>query len=317
MQRTTPVHWLQYGMRQGIRDLRQRWNSETFYGVVAACFLLQGSLLLLVGAYTISHNVQQHAAVHLELRSKATPQEIQDAYATLLNMPSVAHVSYLTQEQAYDREKKEHPELIAFLEEFQLSNPFPETFVVTLQSAEDIGEFIAFVRGERWQRIFDTSSLSSLAGQEEELRDLLRVSHTGLIFAIGFFVLTVFLLICILRILLQSCSKQFSEEARTQILLGSPSLPLFFTMLARIGTVLATALIISGLGGLLLLVFLSSLPEQAATLPSLARSLLFSFSGFILLEVLLSPLVTLCCIWGNFQWPQPTKPQKTPARKIP
>jgi cell division protein FtsX len=296
-----------------MRDLRERWRSETFWGIVAACFLLQSALLLVIGAHTITQNVRQHAAVDLEIRSKATPQEIQDAYATLLNLPSVAHVTYFTQEQAYERERKEHPELVAFLEEFKLTNPFPETFVVTLHSATEIQGLIALMRNERWQQIVDTTSLSSLAGQEEELQDLLRMSTTGLALALGFFVLTGFLLICILRILLQSCSQRFSDEATTQKLLGAPALPILCTTLGRIDVILATTLAISGAGMSLLLGFLIILPDQTSALPALSTSLFVPFGTCVLLEIFLSPVMTLCCIWRDFPWKQYPKKDHGPS----
>jgi len=201
--------------------LQEEGRTTTFAMLAAVALLFQ---LLLVAAITVrsaESYLRADAALHLEVIEEARDAAIQEFYVALTEFPAVERVEYVTKEQAYERTRLTNPDLVAFLEEFSLLNPFPDTFSVTLNSLDDYDAFAQFLQEERWSGVIDPSFLSNVTDQEQQVRELLGLTRAGkraafLLLFVGFAAL-----LFVLTELMARRAAERAQELETASLLGS------------------------------------------------------------------------------------------------
>jgi len=165
------------GWKQAIASLRNGggWG-HTLLAFTAILFLLQCLLLFALSVRGVNELLLERAGLHLEVLPGARDQEIQELYATLQSAASVSHVEYVPKEKAYEQEKRSDPELVSFLEQYKLSNPFPDSFIVTLRSTGDYADFLSLVQQEKYRTVLDPSFLTTVSGQEKDLQGVLQMT---------------------------------------------------------------------------------------------------------------------------------------------
>src|SRR3989338_4158955 len=107
---------LQRGIRRGCRTLRREHDWIGSLGALTGIFILLQLLGLgLASAAAGEQLLKERTELQLELRAGTNDRDISDLMTGLQELPYVAHASFMTREQAYDRARRADPELIGFL----------------------------------------------------------------------------------------------------------------------------------------------------------------------------------------------------------
>lgn len=238
--------------------------------------LLHFLLASFLGAFALQRDLRAEASAHLQVLSQATDEDIQTFYAALRTHPAVAQAEFVSREEVFERERESNPDLIAFLEQYDLENPFPDSFVVLLTSEDRYGELAAFLQDERWQTVIDPSFVSSLSKEEGQSHSFLSLTRGAIAF------LAFLSLLCLLGIALAVAShaRQAKEDTQTMLLLGASRREALAFLVGRFSLVLVVSALASFL---LLLLCILLLQTVFAFLP---RLLTLSF----LLPLLLIPV---------------------------
>jgi cell division protein FtsX len=293
------------GIRRGITTLLREREWGTSLGALFGVFLLvQLLLVILVGAQGIQMLLKERTDLRLEVRQGAPMQDVQEFFSVLQRQEYVQDAAYITKEQAYERARTHDPELIAFLEEFGMGNPFPDTIGTTLRSLDDYPIFRSFIERAEWQHVMNPAFLSEVTDQEKQVYELLRFANAGK-------ALTAFVLIVVGAILLFITTELVrrrvlgrSNEVLVEKLVGSSPLAMFVPFATEACILLLLAIIISILTSIALIVVfpllvpalkaggaLSALGSQIAPL---IRSTL---PAYFILEIALIPVMATVGTW--------------------
>jgi cell division protein FtsX len=294
-----PSPSLRRAVNAGLLLLRRdnSWGT-TLTLLTAILFLVQLLVIAVLGVSAVNGLLSSRAALRLEVLSTAGTQDVQNFFATVRSRPEVAAVAYVTKQQAYDEQRKTDPDLVAFLDQYKLDNPFPDTFVVTLSSLSLYGSFRQFLEQPQWKTIINPSFLSQTTDQERQVESLLQISTA--IRSVTFFFLFVAFVV-LLFLVLEMVSRTVQERGRELFLesvLGASALSMLLPIMAGMAILLITAVI---LATVLALVFALALPffipSLAAEAPFSAFSseiqplLLTVFPWIVLLELCVMPLL--------------------------
>jgi cell division protein FtsX len=238
-------------MKRGILNIRRErgWLTTTS-ALLGVVLLAQIFLVLSFGVQGIQHLLRSQTDLRLEIKSDAADQRIQEFFAAVRQLPYVDEAVYVTKEQAYERERERDPALVAFLEEFQLENPFPDTVAVTLASLDDYEAFVGFAKDSQWQGVVDPEFLSKVTDQETQVHELLQVASSGRSITLFFLVLVAVLLLVVLMELVRRRSLARAEEIIVERLVGAHQL----AVLVPFATEAAVLLLISFLIAAVLIV---------------------------------------------------------------
>jgi len=166
--------------RRGVVNVVREHDWLAAFGTLTGVFLLlQLTLTALAGMAGMRSLLLARAALHLEIQAEASDQQLQTFLSEVQQLSSVEQITYITKEQAYAQMKTREPDLVAFIEEFGMENPFPETVSVVLRSLGDYGTFRQFLQEERWRGVVDPSFLSEQTNQEAEIHELLSITRAA------------------------------------------------------------------------------------------------------------------------------------------
>lgn len=307
--------FLKRGLTRALHQIsRDRSWGATLTLLTALMVLMQLLVVFLLGANGVNRLLVSRSAIQLEVLESAQDQDVQELYAALRGQPFSESVSFVTREQAYELQKQRDPELISFLEEYNLTNPFPDTFSVTLHSLSDYDAFAAFVQQERWRSVVNPSYLSSVTRQEHEVRSLLEVTGgIRTLTALFLFIAIVVLCFVIVEWATRTTMRR-GDELTLENLLGAPSHAVLLPFAAEMAILLLCAL---ALGTVLVLMLIALLPlimpaialEQVfAQLQTHVMPSLYAFLPFlILLEIVLFPVLafagTMLGVHRKLLWP--------------
>ena len=252
------------GIQRGcITFWREReWGSA--FGALAGVFILfQLLIFVLLGVQSVQHVLKTNTELRLEILAGAEDQQIQEFFAQLSVQPSVQAADYITKENAYDQMRSADPELITFLEEFEMDNPFPETIAITLTSLDQYEEFKSFIGQPQWALVVDPTFLTEATEQEVHVQELLRLTRLGSTLTAGFLILTGAVLLFITTELVRRRVLARSEEIFVEHMAGAHT----FGILLPFAVEATLLLIFAVLGSLIVLVILGvALPHVLPTL---------------------------------------------------
>ena len=285
------------GLFRGILLLRREktWGSTL---TLLTLVLMQMLVVFSLGVQGVNQLLSSQTSVRLEAIAGARAADVQDFFAAVYANKDVSNVQFITKEQAYNEERKRDPDLVAFLDQYKLDNPFPDTFVVTLASLDLYDDFRQFVEQDRWKAIINPSFLSSVTGQEQEVRTLISVTQAIRSVSFVFIGVALAILLFVVLELVGRTVRAHNRELFLETMLGAPSLSILLpfigemTILLLSATVLATAIVI---GALFLLPLL--MPALAAEAPFhifagvMQSMLLTMFPWIVLGELLLMPVI--------------------------
>jgi len=293
------------GISRGFATLvRERGWLTTLFALTGILLLMQLFVVMTIGARGVESLIRSRMDVRLEILEDSTDARIQAFYAALRTQPFVEEVEYVTEVEAYEHERLRDPELIATLERFNLKNPFPATFRITLHSLDDYQEFSAFVKQDMWKDVSDANFLTETTNQEHQIQELLRVTQAGRFLVLSFLLLTCVVLLLILMELVRRRSLMRSEEILIERLFGASDISVLLPFATESAMLLLGALAFSAV---LLVGFLILLPTLSAALST--QGILSSIIGAIkpplvaflpvalVLELALAPLLAFLGAW--------------------
>lgn len=287
------------GVRHGWLSLRRERGWKTTLGLLAALLvLLQFSIVTAATVQGIDHLLRSQLDLRLELKNGVPPQRVMEFIDAVKKEPTIAQVLYVTREQAYQSEKNRNPSLIAFLEQFNIQNPFPDTVAVTLKSLDDYDKFSGFVRQQTWADVVDPAFLSSVTDQEKEVMNLLELTQSGrkLVAAVMLFLVLVLLAIIVELVRRRALYRQ--EEIQVEQLTGASSMWILMPFITETCLLLWSGLAASTLFIGLLLFLLPALIPSLSTLgefATLRQHMMVIITGWapivLPLEIVAAPVV--------------------------
>lgn len=256
------------------RGLLAAWRggrrSGTMLLLIGVMTLLQLLVVAVIGAQGVHGMLLSRSALYLEVMPDATDQDIQELYAELRALPSVRDVEFVPSEKAFEQERDRTPDLVAFLERYQVDNPFPDSFSVTLTSLSEYDDFASFVSSQRWASVVDPAFLSSVTSQERDVQQLAGIASAVRSLLILLTIVGCIVLFFLLAEIVARKARRHEGELMLESLLGGKPadalVPLVSELSAMtiaawvIGTIIAFLLlaltslavpVLSGLGGVL------------------------------------------------------------------
>jgi len=210
------------GIARGMRSARREGGWLAAFGALFGVLLILQLLLFgLLGVQTIQTLLTTRTDLRLEMKAQAKSSQVQDFYVHLQNQPYVQKSVFITKEQAYEHMREQDPELISFLEKFQMANPFPDTVGVTLTSLDDYGRLSEFVEQPRWRNVVDPTFLSQVTDQEKQVQEVLRTVQAGRSLTILILALTGGVLLFLLMELVRRRALDRADEVFIEQLTGA------------------------------------------------------------------------------------------------
>ena len=239
---------LRRGVKRGLLSaIRQEGWGVSVASLFGVLFLGQIIILLAIGAHAGLILLKEQTDIRLEVLETATDMQIQDLLQKLLGLPYLEKggVLYVTREQAFERERKRDPQLIAFLTKFGITNPFPETIGIRLRSLDDYPKLRKFLEQPVFAKTINPRFLSQSTDQESQiykLIDVVSAARMFLLFIVALLILALVFLVVELvrrRILLKR------RELFVEQLVGATPLSILLPFSVEIAALLLAALLIS------------------------------------------------------------------------
>lgn len=289
------------GMRRGVRAAfheRRMGAALTLFSVI---LLFQFLLAALLGVRGVTQLLVARGDLRLEVISSTADTDVQKLYAALRGLPYVDSVAYVSREQALERERTQDPDLVAFLEKYQMQNPFPDSFSMTLLSLDHYDALRAFIEQSPWKSIVHPSFFASVGDQEHRVRSLLQITRAVGMVSGFFLLLAAVALTCIVVELVRRRAQRTARALRLEELLGASVADVLLPFITEVSLLLLLALLAASALVLLsffLLPILSNIFAQESFV--LLRRELWHLLGvlgtpLLLLEVLLAPMLA----WGG------------------
>lgn len=296
---------VQRGLQRGVQQIaREKSWPTTLLLLAATLTLTQLFLVFLLAVNGVGRVLVTQAALQVEVLPTAADADIQALYAALRNHPSMEDVQFVTSEQAYQLQKARDPELISFLEEYKLANPFPDTFAVTLVSLNTYDDFVQEIQKQEWRSVVNPASLSTAGEREQETRALLQVTDGMRTLSMLFLVLAVLILFFVILEWVTRTASRRGQELVLEHLLGAPGsavlLPfaMEMTILLMAGTLIGTILVLAFIN--LLPVFMPAIAMEAPfrmLQTELMPLLLSVFPLIVLVELIAMPVLAYVGTW--------------------
>lgn len=231
-------------LSRGLRGLRRegRWGS-TLFMLCLVMTMLQGLVAGVIALQGVNQLLLSKSGIHVEVTRGAADRDVQELYGALKELPYVEQVEYIPREKALERERIRNPELVNSLQQFAVSNPFPDAFSVVLYSLDSYDELLQFLGQEEWNKAIDPAFLGAVASQQEEVRTYLTVS--GSLASLGYLFLGLGILALCLIVL--DIAYQRAHERRDELLLervlGASAGQVLIPFAAEIGALLLLSLL--------------------------------------------------------------------------
>lgn len=212
-----------WGIARGVRSAKRRFAPLTLLTLIGLGAVLQATILAFFLERDAVEALREQAAIRVEVAGGAADADVQGLYAELRALPTVERVTYVTKEQAYEEERLRDPALIAFLEQFDLQNPFPDTLNIVLTSADAYGELTTFLGQERWSDVVDPQFLPRAAASQDHLRSLLAILRGAAVFLLALGALAGAVLVLVVASALRGDAKPTSSADMHWLLGASPT----------------------------------------------------------------------------------------------
>lgn len=296
---------LQRGIRRAWRTLRREHDWIGSLGALTGIFILLQLLGLgLATALAGEQLLKERTELQLELKAGTTDREVSDLITGLQDLPYVARANFITKEQAYDRARSADPELIGFLEEYGLNNPFNDAVTVTLTSLQHYRPLLAVLEEAQWQRIVDPSFLSDATAEQEYVEALLTMTRglrSLVLFVLGIGGVT---LLFVVVNLTRTRALGRSEEVLVERIAGAQTATILLPFAAEASILLAVGTIGSFIVTVLLAAFAPviipalNMGGALGELWNMVRLMLHSAILFaFVLELLMIPVIASVGAW--------------------
>ncbi len=293
------------GIQRGLLALkRDRAWIGSLAALTGVLVLVHLFALVLFGLQAAGTLLTTGNSIRLEVLKSASADGVQEFLVAARDVPDVERVEYVTREQAYERERLREPDLVSFLEQFKIQNPFPDTVAVTLRSLDAFDRFSAFARKPEWSRVVDPASLSAIGDQEKEVQEMRAITSSLQTLGIGLSALLFLVCVALLVEFVRRRALVRRAELVVERAAGAPPYSLLLPFAAE-----SSVLLLAGcaLSAALLWVFIAALPalvpsvgpggSLAALRVETGRVLLFWSLPAAVAELAAIPLVSLFGAW--------------------
>ncbi len=283
---------------------RDRSWIGSLVAITGVLSLVQLFLLVLFALQAAGVLLTSGNSIRLEVLKTAPVNDVQDFLVAARDLPDVERVEYITREQAYERERLRQPELISFLEQFKIRNPFPDTVAVTLRSLEAFDDFSSFARKPEWSRIVDPASLSTVGDQEREVQEMRALTGSLKTLSVG--LSSILFIVCVLLLVefVRRRAMVRRDELMVERVAGTPPFSLLVPFATESSFLLLMGCVLSVI---FLAAFVSFLPSlvpgigMGGSLHALrietGRILLFWSLPVAVAELVAIPLVSFLGAW--------------------
>ena len=301
---STLLLW-QRGVRRGVRTAAREHQWVTAFGVLFGVLLLvQLFIIGLFGVRSFELLLRERTDLRLEIQSLASDQHIREFFIELESLPAVASAVYITKEQALASVQEQDPSLSAFINEFGMENPFPDTISLTLRSLEDYRVLRTFIEEDRWNTVVDPSFLTDVTDQESQVFALLEFTQAGRSLVILILVVVGGILMFTVTEIARRRLLSRKEEVLIERLVGAHPLTIFLPFATEATLLLWIAIVASGVLSTVALFFMPSfIPAFGGegifgTLGEHVRSLVqLGLPVSFAIELLLAPLIASAGIY--------------------
>ena len=296
---------LQRGIRRGVTTLRTErdWGGSlgTFIGIFILLQILGLGLAVAAGAERM---LQERTSIQLELQDGVSDADVSNFIISLQNLPYISRAAFVTKEQAYDRARASDPELISFLEQYGLRNPFHDSVTITLSSLNQYRSLLQVLEGGAWQDIVDPSFLSEANADREYIGSLLKLTEG--MRSLALFVLSIGAATLLATVITLSKTRAIArgEEVLVERLAGAQTATILLPFIAEASILMGIAAVVSiALATAIAACAPLLLPalQTAGVLQELwitVRELLWSFIPMaLLIELLLIPFLATTGTW--------------------
>ena len=297
------------GIIMGIQStFRERRWFAAFGALFGVLLMLQILLFGLLGLQTIESVLLSRTDLKIEIRAETNDQDRRTFFSQLNELPYVSEAVYITREQAYEHARLQDPELITFLEKYNMGNPFQDTIGITLRSLDDYTPFASFIGQEAFKSVINPAHLSQITQQEEESKELLRFIAAGRSLALLVLILAVCVLIFITTELVRRRSLDRADEVFVEQWGGAHPLTIFLPFATEATLLLWAAIIMSSIALVLILAVTPSVfpAFQGAVMQALGDELAQNFRGstplVLFLEFVAAPVLASLGAWMGV-WP--------------
>lgn len=196
------------GIRRGVRTFSRERRSMTTVASLAGLMLL-GQLLFLmsIGAQGFDSLVRTESALQVPLQSGASDRQIQEFFAAVRQLPSVASVEYIPREKA--------------IELGGAANPFIDVISVRFKDFWSSQGFSSFLRQASWGTVIDSASLSLIAEQQREIYNQVILASTARAVGWTLFFITCAVLIAAIAELVRRRALQRRDEIFVERMAGA------------------------------------------------------------------------------------------------
>lgn len=252
------------GIERGVQNLFQRPQWHLLIGAMCGIYILaQFCVLGLLGTKAADILLTTKSQVRIEILDGASPNAFQEFFIALGQQPFVRTIQYIPQEKLFERARQESPDLVAFLDQYQIENPYKDTVSVSIKRIEDYDRFADFTKDAKWQAVIDPTFLSSMTQQQSHVFTLLDAANgvtTGVTILLA---ITICSLVLLGAGMLTLASDTNRDEVLVQKIAGASRLSILAPYIAE-----QTALhwICIGLSGVALSILLPIAPELSTAL---------------------------------------------------
>ncbi|MAE68526.1 MAG: permease-like cell division protein FtsX [Candidatus Peribacteraceae bacterium] len=296
---------LRRGISRGVLTLLRERQWLIALGALFGVFVMvQLLVLVLTGLEGMQSILRNRTDLRLEIHAEAQDSDVQLFYTALSKQSFIERAVFITKEKAYEQARKSDPELIGFLEEYTITNPFNDTIGVTLVSLNDFEAFAKFVEQPQWKSVINPTFLSEISDQEQHVYSLLSITKAGRTLTILILALTAIALIFITTELVRRRAIARSDEILVERLAGAESFSIALPFITEAIILLLLAIVLSTATAILLIGLLPILipelqfggvlgPLQEEIIPLLRTSLPI----IILLEIIVTPFIASAGAW--------------------
>jgi cell division transport system permease protein len=293
------------GIMRGMLTLWRERQWMTALGALFGVFLLvQLLILVLTGLEGVQTLLRNRTDLQLEILQEASDNDIQSFLVELEDLAFVKSTVYITKEKTFEQNRISDPELIAFLEEFKMKNPFADSIRVSLSNLDHYDQLSSFIEQERWRNVVDPAFISKITEQEKQVHALLGIAAAVRSLTVLIILITAAALIFIVTELVRRRAMSRSDEVLVERLVGATPLSITIPFITEAVILLLTAIILSTA---VMLIIASLLPLY---IPALSHNGILGplrneitplmttlLPTLLLIEVLITPLLAGIGAW--------------------
>ena len=296
---------LKRGLRRGLLTLRRaRGLSTGLLALIGVVAFIQIVILLGFAAQSSSHLLSTHADLHLPVQQNVTDRRVQEFLIAAKALPGVSAVTYVTKEQAYERERAANPSLIGFYEQSNIRNPFHDTVTVTLANFSAYGSLTGLLHQQQWQGVIDPAFLSQAAGQGQSIVTMLTLAAAGRTVAAVLFVIAAAVLLFALVELVRRRALARSQDIFVERISGAQESSIILPFATEAAVMLVVATLLS-VGFVTLLLFALPFIIPAVSDGGMFGAFRIEFMHMLMayvpvllvLELLLAPILAFGAAW--------------------